>query len=348
MCIRDRFHYQWQRNGEDLPGGTNRSLSFAAAQPTDDATYHVVVSNPYGVVTSRVATLSVLLPVDALQARTFTNAPPGPLPYRLFIPTNYNAAERYPLVMFLHGHGVEGNDNTQQLIWPDCLVYVSYARQLTRPAFFVAPQCPVTHGWADPVMSTQLLALLGALAAEFSIDTNRISVTGLSMGGYGVWSLLQQYPAFFAAAVPICGGGNPSLASSFRDVPVWNFHAANDDVVPVDGSRSMISALRQAGGRPLYTEYASGGHESWPAAYRNPYVVEWTFAQRRGEPSTTDPSVAFLSPAEQDNFITGAAAIDLSGAASAYGEPITEVSWTNTPTRATGLASGTNTWNAHE
>ena len=107
------------------------------------------MSNPYGAVTSRVATLSVLLPVDALQARTFTNAPPGPMPYRLFIPTNYSAAERYPLVMFLHGHGAEGNDNIQQLVLPDCLVYVSYSRQLTRPAFFVAPQCPVTHAWDD-------------------------------------------------------------------------------------------------------------------------------------------------------------------------------------------------------
>ena len=83
-------------------------------------------------------------------------------------------------------------------------------------------------------MGTQLLALLNALAAEFSIDTNRISVTGLSIGGYGVWSLLQQYPAFFSAAVPICGGGNPALAASFRDVPVWNFHAGNDDLVPVE------------------------------------------------------------------------------------------------------------------
>jgi hypothetical protein len=188
------------------------------------------------------------------------------------------------------------------------------------------------------------MALLNALAAEFSINTNRIAVTGLSMGGYGVWSLLQRYPAFFAAAVPICGGGNPALSASFREVPVWNFHAANDDVVPVDGSRSMISALRQAGGRPIYTEYASGGHESWPAAYRNPYVVEWTFAQRRGEPSTTDPRVSFLNPMEQDSFTTGAAALNLSGAASAYGEPITRVSWTSTLTRAPGLASGTTTW----
>ena len=109
------FRYQWQRNGEDLPGGTNQSLSFVAAEPTNDAAYKVVVSNPYGAVTSRVATLSVLLPVDALQARTFTNAPPGPMPYRLFIPTNYTAAERYPLVMFLHGHGAEGNDNHSNL-----------------------------------------------------------------------------------------------------------------------------------------------------------------------------------------------------------------------------------------
>jgi hypothetical protein len=108
------FRYQWQRNGEDLPGDTNRSLSFASAQPANDAAYNVVVSNPYGAVTSRVATLSVLPPVDALQARTFTNAPSRPMPYRLFVPTKYNAAERYPLVMFLHGHGAKGDDNIQQ------------------------------------------------------------------------------------------------------------------------------------------------------------------------------------------------------------------------------------------
>jgi predicted peptidase len=110
------------------------------------------------------------------------------------------------------------------------------------------------------VLGKQLLALLAALPTEFSIDMNRIYVTGLSMGGYGVWSLLQQYPAFFAAAVPICGGGYAGLATSMRHVPVWNFHGANDDIVPVSGSRDMISALRQAGGSPVYTEYARGGH----------------------------------------------------------------------------------------
>jgi poly(3-hydroxybutyrate) depolymerase len=341
------FRYQWQRNGEDLPGRTNSSLSFAAAQPTNDAAYRVVASNPYGAVTSRVATLSVLPPVAALQARTFTNAPPGPLPYRLFIPTNYSPGERYPLVMFLHGVGERGNDNALQLsAWPDCLVYVSYSRQLIRPAFFVAPQCPVTRAWNDPVMVTQLLALFDALAAEFSIDTNRVSVTGLSMGGYGVWALLQQRPAFFAAAVPICGGGNPGLATSIRDVPVWDFHAANDGTVPVTESRSMISALRQAGGTPVYTEYASGGHVIWPGAYRNPFVVEWTFAQRRAQSPTTDPRVSFLNPTEQNSFTTGAAVLDLSGAASAYGEPIVQVRWTNTLARAGGIAGGTNTWTA--
>jgi predicted peptidase len=131
----------------------------------------------------------------------------------------------------------------------------------------------------------QTLELVAALQKEFSIDPARLYITGLSMGGFGVWDAIQRQPDWFAAAAPICSGGDVSLAKKITGVPVWAFHGDADGTVKVRRSRDMIAALKAAGGTPKYTEYQGVGHDSWTATYRDPELYKWLFAQKR----TTKP-----------------------------------------------------------
>lgn len=216
--------------------------------------------------------------------------------YRLLKPKGYEAGtkEKYPLVIFFHGAGERGNDNTKQLVH-GMKDFASDAIREKYPAFVVAPQCPegerwVNVSWSDPrhdmpnepAPSMKLsLALLEALQEEFSIDANRIYVTGLSMGGFGTWDAIQRHPELFAAAAPICGGGDAAQAKRIAKLPIWVFHGAEDTVVKPERSRAMVEALKAAGGEPKYTEYPKVGHDSWSATYSDPAFYEWLFAQKK-------------------------------------------------------------------
>ncbi|MGH9746797.1 MAG: dienelactone hydrolase family protein [Candidatus Acidiferrales bacterium] len=125
------------------------------------------------------------------------------------------------------------------------------------------------------------LEIVDALLREFPIDDRRIYVTGQSMGGAGVWNMTAQRHRFFAAAVPCCGSESMDDPAQSADTPVWAFHGAVDQTVPVATSRERIAALRKAGARPLYTEYAGVDHNVWQWAYTEPALVEWIFAQHR-------------------------------------------------------------------
>jgi poly(3-hydroxybutyrate) depolymerase len=394
------------------------------------------------------------------QARTYTDAQGRFIPYRLFVPADYNAQKKYPLVLFLHGAGQRGINNTQQvsdaLVWakpenqakhsclvlaPQCpdflnvfevvkgqspsgiadfatykgggtgvldtgswkpfsipvgkyvhgpqkyLVFVG-ARSRKQPGYEVAfrnlrvngkpvdfPKnaalssynnpanietvaasriepggstvvlntgegnvtsvkldCPVDLGpesvltfefkattpggthligfdtdnqmqdsrwvnvnWGDgtphqmPAQPSEplglVIGLLDALQKEFSIDADRLYVTGLSMGGFGTWDLISRFPNKFAAAVPICGGADNSQAPKLTHLPIWAFHGSSDGIVRTVRTRSMIAALEKAGGHPKYTEYPGVGHGCWGQAYAEPELPDWLFAQKRGVPS---------------------------------------------------------------
>lgn len=235
-----------------------------------------------------------------LRARTekkvYQDADGKTLPYRLFVPKDYDANRKYPLVLFLHGAGERGDDNEKQLLHPDVLNLVTAKHAAKHPCFVVAPQCPAGAKWVDvnwwqkphhqtpdkPAESARLtLELLDALAKQYSIDANRIYVTGLSMGGYGTFDLLVRRPDYFAAAVPLCGGADDARAKDFAHVPLWIFHGDKDGAVPVDRSRSVVEALKKAGAEPKYTEYKGEGHLIWKRAYAEPELAEWLFAQAR-------------------------------------------------------------------
>jgi predicted peptidase len=126
-----------------------------------------------------------------------------------------------------------------------------------------------------------VIDLMEKIKADFPVDPRRIYVTGLSMGGYGTWDLISRMPDYFAAAVPICGGGDEKQAYKLVDIPVWAFHSADDRTVPVERSRKMVHAIKEAGGKKIrYTEYEDAGHGSWKPAYADPKLLRWMFRQR--------------------------------------------------------------------
>ncbi len=214
-----------------------------------------------------------------LEKRTFKSGG-AELPYRLLKPAGYDPKKSYPLVVFLHGAGERGSDNEAQ-IRHGVREFASAKHRKQYPCFLIAPQCPAKRGWAGSEPERLVLELIPALQKEFSIDAKRIYVTGLSMGGYGTWNLIGRRPELFAAAVPICGGGNEKMAEKMAKVPIWAFHGDKDTAVPVDRSRKMIAAIEKAGGKPKYTEYKGVGHDSWTRAYGDAKMFAWMFAQKK-------------------------------------------------------------------
>jgi predicted peptidase len=260
------------------------------------------------------------------------------LPYRLFKPANYSAAQAYPLVLFLNGGGERGTDDSIHIMThPNAVVWARDSNQAKNQCFVVAPQCPNVHGldtqwtyvpwvinngswWIDGSYSIAkqaemrpmkcAIAIVDSLRREFSIDSTRIYVCGMSLGGYGTFDAIMRYPKLFAAAAPMCGGGDSSQAVNLKDVAIW-FDVSNDDptVLP-SASRQMAAAFEKIG-RPivypnllpgkttgpnfthaqmdsllatrptlLYSEYSGGNHQggwrawwpawTWPPQYANP------------------------------------------------------------------------------
>lgn len=201
--------------------------------------------------------------VDQFEVRSQTEAG-FTLPYRLFVPQDYDSTVAYPLVLALHGAGERGTDNERH-IRPHRLAtsWADPANQAQQPAFVVAPQVPPDGRWTaqQPVEQSTLsdeerttLAILDSLAVEFNIDPNRVYVTGLSMGGHGTWDLIARLPHRFAAAVPMSGEADPTQADETLHIPIWAFHGESDPVVPASGSRGIIYAMENLGRDVLYTE----------------------------------------------------------------------------------------------
>jgi len=216
------------------------------------------------------------------------------MPYRLFRPAT---TARVPLVLYLHGSGGLGDDNEKQLGLGNVfgtLVWALPENQRRFPCCVVAPQ--TDRGWARYKESGDgparlvpgfgdgarlALETVQQLARELPIDDRRLYVAGQSMGGAGVWNLLAHRPRVFAAAVVCCGSATDDDIKPLARLPLWNFHGADDRTVPVDVSRARMTALRRAGGEPIYTEYRGVDHNAWEWAFTEPALPEWLFAQRR-------------------------------------------------------------------
>ena len=239
----------------------------------------------------------------AFAPHVYRNAKGEQMPYRLFTPAVLEKGRIYPLVMFLHGASGSGTDNLKQLQGGNmygAVVWTLPENRAKHPAFVVAPQTDAN--WAcviiDPARPARTPAdlkfceagilgpgaklafeMVDRLLETLPIDRQRIYLTGHSMGGAGTWHMIAHRPAFFAAAVPVCGHPDPATASIVKGVPVWNFHGETDEIEPVETSRRMIAALRTAGGTPRHTEYPGIGHNVFAWAYTEPALVEWVFRQ---------------------------------------------------------------------
>ena len=200
------------------------------------------------------------------------------LRYLLALPEGYDdpgrEAEKWPLLMFLHGVGECGNDvEIVKRHGPPKLIEAG--RKL--PAIVVSPQCPV------PVWQPLALnALVDELVAKLRVDESRIWLTGLSMGGFGAWATASERPSRYAALVPVCGGGDWLAAQRTKSVPTWIFHGRLDAIVPLDSSESMARWLDKPGASPKLTIYDDLGHDCWTRAYEEPELWTWLFEQRRG------------------------------------------------------------------
>jgi len=231
---------------------------------------------------------------DKFEAGIFTCSNTAKMNYRFLKPITIDPNKKYSLVIFLHGAGERGSDNEKQLYW-GVWKFACDDMQSKYPCYVIAPQCPQECKWVDvdweadshimPKNSSKymqaVLELIDKIVTQYPIDRQRIYVTGLSMGGFGTWDMIQRRPKFFAAAVPLCGGGDVNCAPSIQDVPIWAFHNKGDNSVKSKRSRDMIEAIKKAGGHPIYTEYNVDSHNCWDAAYNDRDLYKWMFSQVR-------------------------------------------------------------------
>lgn len=248
-----------------------------------------------------ISTVTMAQSNEGFKPLTFTNEKSDTLLYQLLKPVENKPSEKYPLILFLHGAGERGNDNTKQLKNGSSF-FLKDENRKTFPAYVVFPQCPEADYWGSvavdrasfplqlvfdyqrPLTKSLQLAieLVKQLTKSENIDTTRIYIVGLSMGGMGTFEAVYHFPHLFAAAIPICGGGD---AVAFRErksvMPLWVFHGDADTVVEVKHSRQMVNVLKEFSPTVKYTEYPGVGHNSWDYALAEPELLPWLFEQKR-------------------------------------------------------------------
>ena len=207
--------------------------------------------------------------------------------YWLFLPNDYDeeAGKTWPLLLFLHGSGERGSDIDKVKVHGPPKLLDDPAIASVCPFITVSPQCPDDQSWSP----LQLGLLLDELEKRYAVDKDRVYVTGLSMGGFGTWGLLYQFPDRFAAGAPICGGFDPAAAERFVDIPLWVFHGAQDAAVKVTMSSDLVEAIRAAGGnRVQLTVYPDLEHDSWTVTYDNRELYRWLLRQSVGKRAMVD------------------------------------------------------------
>lgn len=200
----------------------------------------------------------------------------------LYLPRGYevDTTKRWLLLLFLHGSGERGDDfELVKRHGPPKLIELGHMFEF----IVISPQCPELEDWSTNVLN----ALLDEVIATHRVDVERIYLTGLSMGGWGVWNLALAVPDRFAAIAPVCGRmhrDNPRRACLIKHLPVWVFHGGKDEVVPISDSEKMVTALKQRGGNVQFTVYSNAGHDAWTETYNNPELYRWLLSQRRRQP----------------------------------------------------------------
>ncbi|MBR2373692.1 MAG: prolyl oligopeptidase family serine peptidase [Lentisphaeria bacterium] len=208
---------------------------------------------------------------------------------------NYDKSGKAAVLLFLHGAGERGDDNTSQLVHGAAEI-IAWCEKNREKVLLLFPQCPEGMQWVDtpwgdlshslPPESESMALAMAALEYEMTVgedetDAGRIYIAGISMGGYGTWDALSRHPERFAAAFPVCGGGDTAQAEKMKDIPILTYHGALDTVVPPERSRTMVDAVRKAGGRITYVELPDCNHGSWFAAFAEDNNWKWLFEQKK-------------------------------------------------------------------
>jgi predicted peptidase len=239
----------------------------------------------------RIAPPGVVKEEPPFRKKIYTDKQGVKMPYRLFIPPAYDSAKKYPLIFWFHGGSGRGSNNEAQISNENekgSHLWSTANNQTTLPAFVLAPQCPQNENWSNPELNEvsgplQLAMEIFALVQkDYSIDADRIYLAGQSMGGLGVWALLQTYPELWAGAVVVSSYDNFTNVRAIARVSLWIFQSEMDMTVPVNLVRQMVRQIEKAGGAPRYTEYHKTKNEVWDEAFAEPQLVPWLASQKRG------------------------------------------------------------------
>lgn len=209
---------------------------------------------------------------------------PQSLLYTVYTPKNYDASQKYPMIVSLHGAGERGDGTENGFSVMQNIGLPRYFRDglMEIPCIVLAPQCPDPYVWNQLIFT--LKALIEKVAAEYNADPDRISITGMSMGGFGTWEMAMAFPDMFSAIAPICGGGMAWRAPALNGMPIWAFHGNEDGVVSITNSQEMVKAARVGGADVKFTIFDGINHNSWDSAYLDTNLVQWLISKKR----TTD------------------------------------------------------------
>ncbi len=350
------LRYQWRRDGAELVGQTSNSITFTAVQKADEGDYTVLVTNLAGSLTSEAVRLWVVPTAAAFIKGNLTNAV-GRLPYFYVLPTNYTTLRAYPLWLNFHGIGYDESGITNPIAgWPGYAqasamkTLISYRQQELDPVILLWPTRRAGDStWTDAYLR-QASALLDQFIVQYNVDTNRIFVSGQSEGVHAAWDMIGLRPGCFAGAGLSAGWPGNARANFVKDVPIWAWCAADDDYGQLPNTQALVSSLRQAGGSTIYTEYSSAGAGAHVAGIcmgmATPVIIDWLLIQRRGVAPTNEPLLSITEPTCEGVRCTGAISVSLAGTASASGQVVRAITWTNFANKAKGVASGTNLWSA--
>ncbi len=269
-----------------------RAMRRGAAVPFFLALFFLLPSNAPGAgPTAAMQTLDKNDP--AFFKKMYTDKKGYKMPYRVYVPANYDADKKYPLILFFHNGSGRGFNNEQQIMHENAAgthIWTLPVNQAQFPAFVLAPQLSISDNWGDPELNEinprmqMALDILAAVQKDYSIDADRIVLVGEAMGGLGVWALVQTFPEKWAAAVVLGSYDNFTNEKAIARVPLWLFQGAMDLTVPVELVRTMVKQLRKAGAQVQYTEYPKMNDQIWGKAFAEPDLVLWVAAQRRAQP----------------------------------------------------------------
>jgi pimeloyl-ACP methyl ester carboxylesterase len=197
-------------------------------------------------------------------------------PYLAYLPNGYEGSvgKEWPLIIYLHGSSCKGN-NLERVKKYGPPFYLD--RGMSVDAIVISPQCPSNRNW---VYGDWFESFYNEILEKYHVDRSRVYLTGMSLGGFGTWSLASRYPQYFAAIMPLCGGGRPDMVETMKDVPTWVFHGEKDRKVRLNRSEEMVEAMQEQGSRPKFSVLKGEGHDIHHV-YSEQNIYEWLLAQHK-------------------------------------------------------------------